>query len=37
MIASQSNHGACLSAAGDKAEFLYSAFSDVKTLQFSIS
>jgi hypothetical protein len=27
--ASQSNYGACLSAAGDKAEFLYSAFADV--------
>jgi hypothetical protein len=27
--ASQSNYGACLSAAGDKANFLYSAFADV--------
>jgi hypothetical protein len=33
--ASQSNYGACLSAAGDKAEFLYSAFADVKMLQFN--
>jgi hypothetical protein len=28
--ASQSNYGACSSAAGDKAEFLFSAFADVK-------
>jgi hypothetical protein len=28
--APQSNNGACLSAAGDKAESLYSAFADVK-------
>jgi hypothetical protein len=35
--ASQSNYGACLSAAGDKAEFLYSAFADVKMLQFNSS
>jgi bacterioferritin-associated ferredoxin len=35
--ASQSNCGACLSAAGDKAEFLYSAFADVKMLQFTSS
>jgi hypothetical protein len=35
--ASQSNHGACLSAAGDKAEFLYSAFADVKMLPFNSS
>jgi hypothetical protein len=30
--ASQSNYGACLSAAGDKAEFLYSAFANVKRM-----
>jgi cytochrome c553 len=30
--ASQSNYGACLSAAADKAEFLYSAFADVKRM-----
>jgi hypothetical protein len=30
--ASQSNYGACLSAAGGKAEFLYSEFADVKML-----
>jgi hypothetical protein len=30
--ASQSNHCACLSAAGDKAEFMYAAFADVKML-----
>jgi hypothetical protein len=35
--ASQSNYGACLSAAGDKAEFLYSAFTDVKMPQFNSS
>jgi hypothetical protein len=35
--ASQSNYGACLSEGGDKAEFLYSAFSDVKMLQFNSS
>jgi hypothetical protein len=35
--ASQSNYGACLSAASDKAEFLYSAFADVKMLQFKSS
>jgi hypothetical protein len=29
--------GACLSAAGDKADFLYSAFADVKMLQFNSS
>jgi hypothetical protein len=34
---SQSNYGACLSAAGDKAEFLYSAFADAKMLPFSSS
>jgi hypothetical protein len=28
---------ACLSAAGDEAEFLYSAFADVKMLQFNSS
>jgi hypothetical protein len=33
----QSNYGACLSAVGDKAEFLYSAFADVKMLQFNSS
>jgi hypothetical protein len=33
--ASQSKYGASLSAAGDKAEFLYSAFADVKMLQFN--
>jgi hypothetical protein len=35
--ASQSKYGACLSAAGDKAEFLYSAFADVQMLQFNSS
>jgi hypothetical protein len=35
--ASQSNCGVCLSAAGDKAELLYSAFADVKMLQFNSS
>jgi hypothetical protein len=35
--ASQSNSGACLSAAGDEAEFLYSAFADVEMLQFNSS
>jgi hypothetical protein len=35
--ASHSNHGACLSAAGDRADFLYSAFADVKMLQFNSS
>jgi hypothetical protein len=35
--ASQSNYGTCLSAAGDKAEFLYSAFVDDKMLQFNSS
>jgi hypothetical protein len=35
--ASQSNHGACWSAAGDRADFLYSAFADVKMLQFNSS
>jgi hypothetical protein len=30
--ASQSSHGACLSAAGDKAEFLNTAFANVKML-----
>jgi hypothetical protein len=34
---SQSNYGACLSAASDKAEFLYSAFANVKMLQFNSS
>jgi hypothetical protein len=34
---SQSNYGACLKAAGDKAEFLYSAFADVQMLQFKSS
>jgi hypothetical protein len=34
---SQSNYGACLSAASNKAEFLYSAFADVKMLQFNSS
>jgi hypothetical protein len=33
--ASQSNYGACLSAAGNKAEFLYSAFADLEMLQFN--
>jgi hypothetical protein len=36
-VASQSNSGACLSAADDKAEFLHSAFADVKMLQFNSS
>jgi hypothetical protein len=35
--ASQSNYGACLSAAGNRAEFMYSAFADVKMLQFNSS
>jgi hypothetical protein len=35
--ASQSNYGACLSAAGDKAELLYSASADVKMQQFNSS
>jgi hypothetical protein len=35
--ASQSKYGACLSAAGDKAEFLYSAFAEVEMLQFNSS
>jgi hypothetical protein len=35
--ASQSNYGACLSAAGEKAEFLYSEFANVKMLQFNSS
>jgi hypothetical protein len=35
--ASQSNYGACLSAAGDMAEFLYSPFADVEMLQFNSS
>jgi hypothetical protein len=35
--ASQSNYGAFLSAAGDKAEFLYSEFADVKMPQFNSS
>jgi hypothetical protein len=35
--ASQSNYGAYLSAAGDKADFLYSAFADVKMLQLNSS
>jgi hypothetical protein len=33
--ASQSNYGACLSAAGSKAETMYSPFADVKMLQFN--
>jgi hypothetical protein len=37
MRASQSNYGACLSAAGDWAEFLYSAFADAKMLQLNSS
>jgi hypothetical protein len=35
--ASQSNYCACLSAAGNEAEFMYSAFADIKTLQFNSS
>jgi hypothetical protein len=35
--ASQGNYCACLSAAVDKAEFMYSAFADVKMLQFNSS
>jgi hypothetical protein len=35
--ASQSNYGACLGAAGDKAEFLSSKFADDKMLQFNSS
>jgi hypothetical protein len=35
--ASQSNYSAWLSAAGDKAECLYSTFADVKMLQFNSS
>jgi hypothetical protein len=33
--ASQSNYGACFSAAGETAEFMYCAFSHVKMLQFN--
>jgi hypothetical protein len=33
--ASHSNYCACLSAAGDQAEFVYSAFDDVQMLQFN--
>jgi hypothetical protein len=33
----QRNYGACVSAAVDKAEFLFSAFADVKMLQFNSS
>jgi hypothetical protein len=33
----QSNFGACFSAAGDKAEFLYSIFADNEMLQFNSS
>jgi hypothetical protein len=35
--ASQSNYCACLSAAGDEAEFMYPAFADIKMLQFNSS
>jgi hypothetical protein len=35
--ASQGNYGACLSAAGNKADFLFSAFADVQMLQFNSS
>jgi hypothetical protein len=35
--ASQSNYGAFLSEADDKAELLYSAFANVKMLQFNSS
>jgi hypothetical protein len=35
--ASKSNSGACLGAAGDKAEFLSSKFADDKMLQFNSS
>jgi hypothetical protein len=35
--ASQSNYGAFLSAAGDKAEFWYSEFADFKMPQFNSS
>jgi hypothetical protein len=35
--ASQSNYGACLSAAGNRAEFMCSAFADVEMLQFNSS
>jgi hypothetical protein len=35
--ASQSNYGAFLSADGDKAEFLYSEFADVKKPKFNSS
>jgi hypothetical protein len=35
--ASQSNSCACSSAAGNGAEFMYSAFADVKMLQFNSS
>jgi hypothetical protein len=35
--ASQSNYGACLSAAGHRAEFMYFAFADVEMLQFNSS
>jgi hypothetical protein len=35
--ASQGKYCACLSAAGDEAEFMYSAFAVVKMLQFNSS
>jgi hypothetical protein len=35
--ASQGNYGACLSAAGNQAEILYSAFPDDKMLQINSS
>jgi hypothetical protein len=35
--ASQGNYCACLSAAGEEAEFMYSAFADVQMLQFNSS
>jgi hypothetical protein len=35
--ASQSNYGACVSAAGGTAEFLYLKFADVKMPQFNIA
>jgi hypothetical protein len=31
----QSNYCACLSGAGDEADFMYSTFADVKMLQFN--
>jgi hypothetical protein len=37
VAAAVGNYGDCLSAAGDKAESVYSAFADVKMMQFNSS